>query len=87
MKALVWLTTGPARTPGSGERGEACPDALHPRPAVRFVAENPSTVFGSQEPVPEKRKEERGGERKQKLQRLHFFGGGLGGVKLFQVVL
>lgn len=65
----MWLTTSPARAPGSG-RG-ACPDALHQRPAVRFVAENPSTVrlSGAE---PEEREEGRGREGKQKLQRLHF---------------
>lgn len=82
MKALVWLTTTAARIPGSG-RG-ACPDAPHQRPAVRFVAENPSAVqlLGAE---PKTRKEggrKREGKGKQKLQNCIFWR-----LDLFQVAL
>lgn len=85
MKALVWLTTTAARTPGSG-RG-TCPDAPHQRPAVRFVAENPSTVrlLGG-EPKTRKegrwKKEREDERRKTKAEELHFWG-----LDLFQVAL
>lgn len=86
MKAPVWLTASAARTPGSG-RG-ACSDAPHQRPAVRFVAENPSAAGALRSCEPEtgggsRRTEESEGEkRKTRAAGLHFWG-----LDLFQVAL
>ena len=78
--------------PGLLDQGRgACPDAPLERPAVRFAAENPSAVFGSQEPS--QRKEERGkreeGEKENKSCRIafFFFFFFLVGLDLFQVAL